>query len=41
MVEAGMEEAIQKRKWYDASVSGPLSHDELEELHIRVTGGVE
>jgi hypothetical protein len=31
-VEAGMQEAIDKRKWYDASVSGPLSKAGLEEF---------
>jgi hypothetical protein len=27
-----MQEAIEKRKWYDASVSGPLSSQELDEF---------
>jgi hypothetical protein len=32
IVEGEMQEAIRKRKWYDASVSGPLSKAELEEF---------
>ena len=31
-MEGEMQEAIRKRKWYDASVSGPLSRKELEEF---------
>ncbi len=38
-VDRETQEAIEKRKWYDASKSGPLTRSELEDFLAGTTSG--